>query len=146
MAMETRDETVDQQVRVMLYYLFFTLFISPSHSSSFPLSTVQQKAGTGGTQRGRRRPRSNTGRDRGAGKWEEEVERLGLRSKEGGGGGGERGEQGTETAGQLDDREGDLDKRAAAADKEDERAGQGKGWATLLLSCLLLDFEICKVQ
>jgi len=65
------------------------------------------------------------------------------------GGGGERGEQGTETAGRLDDREGDLDEREAAADEEDdedERAGRGEGWATLLLSCLLLGFEICKVQ
>ena len=62
------------------------------------------------------------------------------------GGGGERGEQGTETAGRLDDREGDLDEQAAAADEEDERAGQGEGWATLLLSCLLLGFEICKVH
>ena len=65
------------------------------------------------------------------------------------GGGGERGEQGTETAGRLDDREGDLNKRAATADEEDEkdgRAGQGEGWAALLMSCLLLGFEICKVQ
>ena len=50
------------------------------------------------------------------------------------------------TAGRLDDREGDLDEQAAAADEEDERAGQGRGWATLLFSCLLLGFEICKVQ
>ena len=62
------------------------------------------------------------------------------------GGGEERGEQGTETAGRLDDREGDLDERAATADKEDERAGQAKDWATLLFSCLLLGFEICKVN
>ena len=41
------------------------------------------------------------------------------------GGGGDRGEQGTEIAGRLDDREGDLDERAAVADKEDEREGQG---------------------
>ena len=54
------------------------------------------------------------------------------------GGGRERSEQGTKTAGWLDDREGDLGKQAAAADKEDERAGQDEGWATLLLSCLLL--------
>ena len=39
------------------------------------------------------------------------------------GGGGERSEQGTETFGQLDNREGDLDERAAATDEEDERAG-----------------------
>ena len=56
-----------------------------------------------------------------------------------------RGEQGTQTAGQPDNREGDLDERAAAADKEDQRADQGGDWATLLLSCLLLGFEICKV-
>ena len=62
------------------------------------------------------------------------------------GGGGERGEQGTKTAGRLDDREGDLDKQAAAADKKDKRAGQGEDWATLLLSCLLLGFKICKVH
>ena len=45
--------------------------------------------------------------------------------------------------------EGDLDERAAvaAADEADEeRAGQGGSWATLPLSCLLLGFEICKVQ
>ena len=58
------------------------------------------------------------------------------------GGGGERGEQGTETAGRLVNREGDLDERAAAADEENEREGQGKGWATWLLSYLLLGFEI----
>ena len=39
------------------------------------------------------------------------------------GGGRERGEQGTETAGRLDNREGCLDERAAAADKEDKRPG-----------------------
>ena len=39
-------------------------------------------------------------------------------------------------------KEGDLDEQAAAADKEDERAGQSGGWATLLLSCLFLGFEI----
>ena len=60
--------------------------------------------------------------------------------------GGEKGEQGTETAGRLDDREGDLDEQAAAADEEAERAGQGEGWATLLLFCLLLGFEICRVH
>ena len=80
-----RDETVDQQVRVTLYYLFSTLFISSSHFSSFSLSTVQQQAGSGGTQRDRRRWRSNTGLDRRTGTREEEVERLGCRSKEGGG-------------------------------------------------------------
>ena len=62
------------------------------------------------------------------------------------GGGGERGEQETETAGWLDNREGDLDERPAAADGENKREGQGGGRATLLLSCLLLGFEICKVQ
>ena len=61
-------------------------------------------------------------------------------------GGGERCEQGTETAWRLDNKEGDLDEQAAVADKEDKRAGQGKGWATLLVSCLLLVFEICKVH
>ena len=59
---------------------------------------------------------------------------------------GERGEQGTETDGRLDNREGDLDERAAAADEENGRKGQGRDWATLSLSCLLLGFEICKVQ
>ena len=54
------------------------------------------------------------------------------------GGGGERGEQGTETARRLDNREGDLDERAAAADKEDERAGQSRlgNSAVLLPPCL----------
>ena len=85
-----RDETVDQQVRVTLYYLFSTLFISSSHFSSFSLSTVQQQAGSGGTQRVQRGRRSNTGRDKGADEREEEVERLGWRSK--GGGGRRRGE------------------------------------------------------
>ena len=42
--------------------------------------------------------------------------------------------------------EGDLDEQAASADEEDEQASQGGGWATLLLSYLLLGFEICKVQ
>ena len=78
-------QTVGQQVRGMLYYLFSTLFISSSRSSSFPLSTVQQQAGPGGTQRDRHGRRRNTGRDRGAGEWEEEVEKLDCRSKEGGG-------------------------------------------------------------
>ena len=51
-AIETRDETVGQQVRVMSCYLFSTLFIlSSSHSSSFPLSTVQQQVGLDGAQR-----------------------------------------------------------------------------------------------
>ena len=45
------------------------------------------------------------------------------------GGGGERDEQGTKTAGRLDNREGDLDEQAAAADEDDEeqvrtKAGQ----------------------
>ena len=62
------------------------------------------------------------------------------------GGGGERGEQGTETAGRLDDRKGDLDKRTAATtDNEDERAGQDGGWATLLLSCLPPGLETCYI-
>ena len=39
--------------------------------------------------------------------------------------------------------EGNLDERASTADKEDKRAGQDGGWATLMLSCLLLGFEIC---
>ena len=68
--------------------------------------------------------------------------RVGCRSKEGGGRGRERGEQGTKTDGRLDDREGDSDKQAAAADEEDEREGQGGGWATLMLSCLLLGLSI----
>ena len=29
----------------------------------------------------------------------------------------------------------------SVADEEDEQAGQGGGWATLLLSCLLLGLE-----
>ena len=61
------------------------------------------------------------------------------------GGGGERGEQGTETARRLDNREGDLDERAVVANEENEREGQGGGWATLLLSCLLLGFKICRL-
>ena len=89
-AIETWNKTVVQQVRVMLFYLFSTLFISSSRSSSFPLSTVKQQVGPGGMQRDRRGRRSNTGRDRGAGEREEEVERLGWRSK--GGGGRRRGE------------------------------------------------------
>ena len=59
---------------------------------------------------------------------------------------GSGGEQGTQTAGRPDNREGDLDEQTAAADEEDKRADQGEGWATLLLSCLLLGFDICKVQ
>ena len=43
------------------------------------------------------------------------------------GGNGERSKQGTETAGRLDSREGDLDERAAVADEEDEREGY-LGW------------------
>ena len=54
------------------------------------------------------------------------------------GGGGERSEQETETFVRPDNREGDLDERAAAADEEDKRADQGGHWITLLLSCLLL--------
>ena len=43
--------------------------------------------------------------------------------------------------------EGDLDERAAVTDEEeDEQASQGGGLATLLLSYLILGFEICKVQ
>ena len=122
--------------------LFSILFVSSSHSSSFPVSTVQQQAGpdrtnaggdrnagrnsgstgachvmlfvlysiysfffslfffsvvysttTGGAGRGatdRRGRHSNTGRDKEADEREEEVERLGWRSK--GGGGRRRGE------------------------------------------------------
>ena len=41
----------------------------------------------------------------------------------------------------------DLDERAAVTDEEeDERASQDGAWATLLLSCLLLGFDICKVH
>ena len=39
---------------VPCYSLFSTLFVSFSHSSSFPLFTVQQQAGLDGTQRDRR--------------------------------------------------------------------------------------------
>ena len=68
--------------------------------------------------------------------------RTGLRK--GAGEGGEQDEQeGTETAGRPDNREGDLDEREAVSVEEDEKAGQGGGWATLLLSFLLLGFEIC---
>ena len=35
-------------------FLFSTLFVSSPHSSSFPLSTVQQQTGLGRTQRGQR--------------------------------------------------------------------------------------------
>ena len=74
---------------------------------------------------------------------------MSCRSKKGGRrrrGAGSGGEQGTQTAGRQDNREGDLLRRAVAADKGDERARHDGGWATLLLSCLLLGFEICKVQ
>ena len=72
-----------------------------------------------------------------------EVEGWAAGLRKGVAAGRERGEQGTETAGRLDSREGDRDERAAEADEEDEREGQGGGWATLLSSCLLLGFEIC---
>ena len=39
--------------------------------------------------------------------------------------------------------EGDLDERAMVAGEEDKRASQDEDSATELLSCLLLDFEIC---
>ena len=55
----------------------------------------------------------------GAGKREEEVEGWAAGLRKGVGGGRERDEQGTETAGQLDNRERDLGERAAAADEED---------------------------
>ena len=75
------------------------------------------------------------GRDRGAGGQEGEVE---GRAEEGSGG-----KQGAETGGRWEKhRERDLDERTATAGEEDERASQGGGWATLLLSCLLLGFEI----
>ena len=83
------------------------------------------------------------GQDRGAGGREGEVE---GRMEEGSGDG-----QGAETAGRGKKRrgglrEGELDERAAVTEEEEgERASQGGGWATLLLSCLLLGFEICKV-
>ena len=79
-----------------------------------------------------------------SGRGEVEGWAAGLRKEVGGG--GERGEQGTEKAGRLDNREGGLDERAATADEENRREGQGRGWATLFLSCLLLGFETCKVQ
>ena len=64
--------------------------------------------------------------------------------------GGQRSEagasRGLRQAGGQRSGEGELDKRAAAADGEHERAGQDGGWATLLLSCLLLGLEICKVH
>ena len=65
--------------------LVSTLFIvSSSHSSSSLLSTVQQQGGIGRMQWDRQGRRSNMGRDKGAGEREEEVERLGWRSKGGG--------------------------------------------------------------
>ena len=132
------------EVRVMymicplLYLLFLLLVLLLFHY----VSTT-----TGGAGRDSMGPapaaQRNTGRDRGAGEWKEEVEGWAAGLRKGVGRGKEWGEQGTETAGRLDDREGHLYKRAATVDKEDGRAGQGEGWATLLLSCLLLGFEIC---
>ena len=83
------------------------------------------------------------GTGQGAGNQEEEVEGWASGLRKGASRGRERGEQGTETARRPDNREGDLDERPAAADEEDERAGQDGGWATLLLSCLLFGFKIC---
>ena len=63
--------------------------------------------------------------------------------KEGGGRSGERGEQRTETARRPDNREGDLDEQAAAADNEDKRAGQGGGWANIAVVLSPPWLEIC---
>ena len=77
-----------------VYDLFSTQFnVSSFHSSSFPLCAVHQQMGLGGTQRDWRGRRSNTGRDRGAGEREEEVEGWAAGLRKGVGGGRERGEQ-----------------------------------------------------
>ena len=72
---------------LLCYFLFSTLFISSSHSSSFPIVCVRQQAGR--DRAGRKRTdaggNSNEGRDRGAGGREEEVEgRAGGRRRRGG--------------------------------------------------------------
>ena len=77
---------------------------------------------TGGAGRdatGPERAAQQHGTGQGADVREEEVEGWAAGLRKGVGGGGERGEQGTETAWWLGDREGDLDERAAAADEED---------------------------
>ena len=113
-----------------IYYFFFSLFFF----------SVVYSTTTGGARRDATGP-ARAAQQHGTGQGGRRAGRGGLREEVGGG--RERGEQGTKTAGWLDDREGDLGKQAAAADKEDERAGQDEGWATLLLTCLLLGFEIC---
>ena len=63
--------------------------------------------------------------------------RAGCRSKERGGQrrGAREGRE-LRRAGGARRGEGGLDQRAAAADDKGERAGQGGGWATLMLSIL----------
>ena len=93
----------------MSCYLFSTLFIiSSSHSSSFLLSAVQQQAGPGGARRDATGP-ARAAQQPGTGQGDRRAGRGGLR--EGVSGDGERDEQWTKTAGQLDDREGDLDEQ-----------------------------------
>ena len=58
-----------------------------------------------------------------------------------GGRGGERRGAGDGMAGGAE-RETQRVAGGSVAYKEDERVGQGGGWATLLLSCSLLGFEI----
>ena len=73
---------------LLCYFLFSTLFISSSHSSSFPILYVRQQAGRdrAGHNRTDAGGDSNEGRDRGAGGREEEVEGRagGLRKRAGG--------------------------------------------------------------
>ena len=119
-------------VLYFIYYFFFSFFFFSNCLQWGPTRAAQQR-GTG--QRGRR-----------AGGWEGEVEGQAEEGNGGGGGqGAETGRRRKKRRGRL--REGGFDERmAVTAEEEDERASQSRGWATLLLSCLLLGFEISKVQ
>ena len=119
------------------YFLFSTLFISSFLFSSFPIVYSAITGGAGRDIMGARRRRSNVGQE-GAGWREGEVEgrAAGLRRGTGAG-------RGLRRVGGGRSGDGNLDEQAAVADEEGERVSHGGGWATLLLSCFLLGFEIC---